>query len=78
MYRTLPLLISLLLSTYSNANDFEAKLPCLAHDKDVFIGWMTKQECIEKQGVTPDMLGEKSESGSKSETLASTTTPNKK
>jgi hypothetical protein len=39
---------------------------------------MTKQECIEKQGVTPDMLGEKSESGSKSETLASITTPNKK
>lgn len=74
MYRTLPLLISLLLSTYSNASGFEAKVPCLAHDKDVFIGWMTKQECIDKQGLSPDMLGKKSES----ETLASTTTPNKK
>lgn len=74
MFRALPLLISLLLSTYSNARGFEAKVPCLAHDKDVFIGWMTKQECIDKQGVSPDMLGKKSER----ETLASTTTPNKK
>ena len=74
MFRALPLLISLLLSTYSNASSFEAKVPCLERDKDVFIGWMTKQECIDRQGVSPDMLGKKSES----ETLASTTTANKK
>ncbi len=68
MFRALTLLISLLFSTYSSANGFEAKVPCLTHDNDTFIGWMTKQECIDKQGSSPDMLGKSGEN----ETLAST------
>ncbi len=73
MFRALTLLISLLFSIHSNANGFEAKVPCHKIDNDVFIGWMTKQECIDQQGASPDMLGKKSETKS----LTATNFPDK-
>ncbi|CAE6878411.1 hypothetical protein AB3Y13_08505 [Vibrio alginolyticus] len=62
MTRVAVLVISLAYSINSNASDFEKKVPCLKADEDVFIGWMTKQECIDQQGASPDMLGKARES----------------
>ncbi len=73
MFRALTILISLFLSTNSIANGFEAKVPCHKIDNDVFLGWMTKQECSEQQGASPDMLGKKSETKS----LTATNFPDK-
>lgn len=61
MIRVAVLCISLAYSINSIASDFEKKVPCLKVDDGKFIGWMTTQECTDKQGVSPDMLGNKNE-----------------
>ncbi|AXY02524.1 hypothetical protein D1115_15800 [Vibrio alfacsensis] len=55
--------LSLLLiySVSAVADGHEQKVPCFSYEKNDFIGWMTKKECVLNKGISPSQLGENKE-----------------